>query len=173
MPEGWSTHQPLGLGGPLPVFSHSLSHTHACTHGHMHTGRDSLSQYSSCQGVPHGLGTRLMGWSWLSSIWLHTHTGVFCCYCLSQSMVVAPHMVLHSLHQSSPCRLPKPLHLRGGGGQTHTLHYVYHFLGKVTAHFVKLEYSYFSYLILCNQASTASIDKGSNQLMQAIGRINI
>ena len=42
-------------------------------------------------------------------IWLHTR--VFCCYFQGQGMVVASHRVLYSLRKSSPCWLPKPLHL--------------------------------------------------------------
>ena len=42
-----------------------------------------------------------------------THWGKLSCYCLGQSKVatVTSHMVLHSLRQSPPCRLPKPLQL--------------------------------------------------------------
>ena len=42
-------------------------------------------------------------------------TRVISCYFEGQSMVVASHRVLHSLHQSSPCWLPKHLHLKNGG----------------------------------------------------------
>ena len=48
-------------------------------------------------------------------------TRVISCYCLSQSTVVAPHIILHSLHQFAPCRLPKPLHLKNGGKKKEVL----------------------------------------------------
>jgi len=38
-------------------------------------------------------------------------TRVIPCYFLGQSTVVASHTVLHSLHQSPPCRLTEPLYL--------------------------------------------------------------
>ena len=85
-------------------------------------------KYSSYWDAPYCLGTRVIE-NLIVCMWLHlhththTHTRMFCCYCLGQSTVVAPHMVLHSLHQPSPCWLPKPLHLGGGGGgQTHYVH---------------------------------------------------
>ena len=46
--------------------------------------------------------------------WLHTR--VFCCYFLGKSTVVASCRIFNSLHQSSPCWLPKPLHLVLKGG---------------------------------------------------------
>ena len=46
--------------------------------------------------------------------WLHTR--VFCCYFLGKSTVVASCRIFHSLCQSSPCWLPKPLHLVLKGG---------------------------------------------------------
>ena len=47
---------------------------------------------------------------------------MFSCYCLGQSRTVASHLVLYSLYQSSPCRLPKSLHLRERGGQKTAVH---------------------------------------------------
>ena len=64
---GWTTFSFLSLS-----LSHMHAHTDTCTQGE--TVPLSYHKYSSCQGVPHGLGTRLTGWSWLPSIWLHTHT---------------------------------------------------------------------------------------------------
>ena len=46
----------------------------------------------------------------LVMIWLPTQ--VIFCYCLGQSRIAAPHLILHSLHQSSPGRLSKSLHLK-------------------------------------------------------------
>lgn len=57
---------------------------------------------------------------------------VICCYCLSQSRIVAPHRVFHSLHQSSPSWFPEPLHLvKGGETSTKSYAYVITYIHKV------------------------------------------
>ena len=46
--------------------------------------------------------------------WVWLLTRVFSRYFLCQSRVIAPHIILHSLHQSSPSWHPKLLHLGNG-----------------------------------------------------------
>ena len=93
----------------------------------------SATEYSTCIGVISGL-CRLdlevlsfhTSLDWSTIVWKFYSLclgryRVLSGYFLSQRVVVAPHL-LHSLHQSSPCWLPKLLHLgnkgrRGRGGR--------------------------------------------------------
>ena len=130
---GWVDHFQFSLTLSL---THMHAHTDTCTQGE--TVPLSYHKYSSCQGVPHGLGTRLTGWSWLPSIWLHTHTyqGVLLllsepehCCCPPHGPPQPPPVFSMSASQTSP---PE----RRRRTDTHYIIYVHHFLGKVTEHFV-------------------------------------
>ena len=58
---GWVDHFQFSLTLSL---THMHAHTDTCTQGE--TVPLSYHKYSSCQDVSHGLGTRLMGWSYMT-----------------------------------------------------------------------------------------------------------